>query len=102
MWGDDGFQQGSPFSGSAFALTIQPFVKEANMKLAAVAGCARFGMDDGYMIGPRETVFLVLPEFANGIRENTGCELVARKCRMYNMEEATWRDCTARGLIPEG
>jgi hypothetical protein len=82
MWGDDGHRQGSPSSGSAFALTIQPWVKEADKKLAAVGGCARFNMDDGYMIGPRETVFRVLLEFANGIQESTCCELVARKCRI--------------------
>ena len=47
LWGDDGLHQGSPSSGSAFALTIQPWVREADKKLTAAGGCARLGMDDG-------------------------------------------------------
>ena len=42
LWGDDGLQQGSPSSGSAFALTIQPWAREADLKLTAVGGCGRF------------------------------------------------------------
>ena len=43
-------------------------------------------MDDGYMVGPREVVFKVLAEFSEGIRQGTGCELVARKCMMYSLD----------------
>ncbi len=71
------------------------------MKLAAVGGYARFGMDDKYMIKPREIVFHVFLEFANVIWESTSCELVAKKCRMYNMDEGAWEDCNTRGIIPE-
>jgi hypothetical protein len=39
MWGDDGLQQGLPTSGHAFAFTIHPFVREADMKLEAAKGC---------------------------------------------------------------
>jgi hypothetical protein len=35
-----------------------------------------------------------------GIKESTGCELVARKCRMYSLDEGAWKDCIARGFIP--
>ncbi len=49
--------------------------------------CARFGMDDGYMIGPKEVVFEVLKEFAEAIREEHGCRLNTRKCKMYNINE---------------
>jgi len=101
LWRDDGLQHGSPSKGLAFALTMQPWVKAADKKLAAIGGCARFGMDDGYMIGLREAIFQVLPDFANGIRESTGCGLVARTCKMYSLDEGAWDDCNARGLIPE-
>jgi len=68
LWGDDGLQQGSPSSsGSAFALTIRPWVREADMKLTAAGGCARFGMNDGCMAESREVVFKVMAEFAEGI-----------------------------------
>ena len=62
-------------------------MKEADRKLAAVGGCARFGMDDGNMIGPRETVFRVLIDFAKGIKESTGRELVVKKCIMHSLDE---------------
>ena len=71
------------------------------MKLTAIRGCARFGMDDGYMVGPRDLIFKVLVEFAKGIREEIGCELVARKCRMYIMDAGAWQECIERNLIPE-
>jgi hypothetical protein len=43
-------------------------------------------MDYGYMTGPREAVFKLLAEFAEGIKEGTGCEMVARKCMMYSLD----------------
>jgi len=57
----------------------------ADRRLAEVGGCARFGMDDGYLVGPREIIFKILEELANWIKEGIGCELVARKCRMFSM-----------------
>jgi hypothetical protein len=44
-------------------------------------------MDYGYMVGPREVIFEVLEDFAKGIREGTGCELVARKCKFFRLDE---------------
>ena len=70
------------------------------MKLTVARGCTRFGMDDGYMVGPIEVVFKVLAEFAKGIREGTGCELVTRKCKIYNMDAGAWQDYTRKDLIP--
>jgi hypothetical protein len=51
----------------------------ADRRLAEVGGCARFGMDDGYLVVPREVIFKVLEKFANGIKEGTGCDLVDKK-----------------------
>jgi hypothetical protein len=76
-------------------------VREADIKLTARGGCGRFGMDDGYMVGPREVVFKVLVEFVKGTREGTGCELVARKRKMYIMDAGARHECTRRDLIPE-
>jgi hypothetical protein len=42
------------------------------MELNAAGGCARFGMDDGYLVGRREVIFGVLEDFAKGIRKGTG------------------------------
>jgi hypothetical protein len=77
-------------------------VKEADMQLAQAGGCARFGMDDGYMIGPPEVVFRVLAEFAAGIKEDCGCELNVNKCQMYSKEEGVCEEARRAGHIPEG
>jgi hypothetical protein len=97
--GDGGLHQGSPTSGPAFAFTIHTFVKEADRKLEATGGYVRFGMDDGYFVGPRKVVFEVLAEFEKGAREGTGCELVSHKCTVYRMDENGWDDCQRRGII---
>jgi hypothetical protein len=68
---DEGLLQEGPISSSAFSFTIHPAVVEANAKLAAARGCARFGMDDGYLLGPREIVFQVMQVFAQRIAEET-------------------------------
>ena len=44
----------------------------------------------------------MLEEFANGIREGTGCELVAKKSKMFSIDEGAREDCMARDHIPEG
>jgi hypothetical protein len=61
----------APSSSPAFAFTIQPWVRIVDRRLAKVGGHARFGMDDGYLVGPREIIFEVLEEFAKGIKERT-------------------------------
>ena len=49
-------------------------------------------MDDGYLVGPREVVLKVMEEFANGVRERAGCELVVKKCKMCIMDVGAWED----------
>jgi len=44
-------------------------------------------MDDRYMIRPKEVVFEVLAGFAEAIREEHGCSLKTRKCKMYSINE---------------
>jgi len=101
IWRDDGLQQGPPLQVRHLPLPYNlAWVREADKKVEAVGGCTRFGMDDGYMVGPREVIFGVLEDFAKGIREGTGCELMARKCKFSSMYENAWEDCNKRGLIP--
>jgi hypothetical protein len=97
----EGLVQGSPISSSGFSFTIHNKVKEADMRMVELGGCARFGMDDGYMIGPPEVVFQVLAEFAVGIKENCGCELNFKKCKMYNKDEGACEAARRAGHIPE-
>jgi len=76
-----------PTSSSGFSCTLHDKVKEAGIRPAEHGGCARFGMDDGHLIGPKEVIFVVLAEFAEGIQGDHGCMLNKRKCRIYNMTE---------------
>ena len=68
----EGLVQGPPTSSSGLSYTIHNKVKEADGGLAEYGGCARFGMDDGYLIGPKEVIFGVLAEFADGIQRDHG------------------------------
>ncbi len=95
MWNHEGSA-----SSSAFSYTIHGKVKAADAKLAMYGGCARFSMDDGYMVGPREVIFTVVAEFAAGVKEDCGCELNVKKCLMCNPREGVCKDARARWLIP--
>ena len=66
-----------------------------------LGGCARFGMDDGYMIGPPKLVVTLLVEFTTGIKEDCGCELNVSKCKMYTKEEGVCEAARRSGYIPE-
>jgi len=57
-------------------------------------------MDVRYMMGPKEIVFQVLEEFAEGIKEDHGCELNTRKCKMYSMEDDRCDEARREGHIP--
>ena len=93
--------QGSPISSSGFSYTIHEKVKKADVRLVEYGGCARFGMDDGYIMGPMEVIFQVLEEFAVGIGEDHGCHFNARKCKMHIMEEDRCEEARREGHIPE-
>jgi len=100
---DEGSVQGSPISSSGFSFTIDGVVKKADEKLAAVGGCAIFGMDDGYLVGPPEIVFEVLAEFARDLKTDSGCELNITKCKMYNVENTGGGGYgSRRGELPKG
>jgi hypothetical protein len=83
IYHDYGPLQGGPISSSVFSFTIHPAVVEADAKLATTRGCARFGLDDGYFVGPRDIIFTVLSRFAKRIRSKTGGQLVPMKCKWY-------------------
>jgi hypothetical protein len=97
----EGLVQGSPISSSRFSFTINDRVKKADGKLTGHGGYARFGMDDGYMVGPPEVVFRVLADFAKGLKHDYGCELNVFKCNMVSMEEGACEAAKRREYISE-
>jgi hypothetical protein len=58
-------------------------------------------MDNGYMVGPPEVVFKVLAEFAEGLKEECGCELNINKCKMFTWDDEACTRARYEGHIPE-
>jgi hypothetical protein len=96
LWGKDALNKGSPSSSSRFSWSIHGRVRQANEQLEVYGGCARFGMDDGYMVGPRDVIFTILKEFAEGAKADTECQLVPEKWKLYIPDPTTWQ-AFARG-----
>ena len=65
LWGEskEGVTQGDPESGPYFCVAVQEYVVKVDKLLAEGGGCARFGSDDGYLLGPTELVFGALERF---------------------------------------
>ncbi len=53
------------------------------------------------MIGPPEHVFKVLAEFAAGLKEDIGCELNIKKCKMFSNAEGACEAARRAGYILE-
>jgi hypothetical protein len=98
---NEGLAHGSSSSSAGFSYTIHDKVKEADARLVEYGGCVSFGMDDGYLVGPREVIFVVLSTFAKGIKEECGCALNVKKCKIYYEEEDACDEARRDGLIPE-
>ena len=47
--------------------------------------CARFDMDDGYVVGLRDMIFTVMAEFAEGVGRDTRCQVVPEKCNGHRL-----------------
>ena len=92
LWGEsgEGMCQGDPLAGAWFCVAWHRFVRELDASLAAVGGMARFGNDDGYLVGPSNVVFPALKKFADQVEENCLLRLQVTKTEVFS-----WS-----GLIP--
>ena len=79
----DGLNQGDGFASGEFAIGLQPDVCRVDQELAAGGGCAMFGNDDGYLMGPPETVFSALPRFEAATRRRCGLMLQRAKTEVF-------------------
>ncbi len=81
LWGQssEGATQGDPESGPYFCIAMQEYVVKADIFLNEHGGCARFGWDDGYLIGPPETAYAALEKFSKDVEEN--CDLVLQRTK---------------------
>ena len=94
MWGDseEGATQGDPAAGPFFCVSWQEEVRELDRAVATVGGLTKFGMDDGYVLGPPHVVFPALEKFARDVRGK--CLLQWEKTKT---EVFTWQ-----GILPTG
>ena len=102
LWGEswEGTTQGDPESGPYFAAAIQKYVVRVDAMLMSVGGCARFGWDDGYLLGPAAQVYEALEAFSTDVREE--CGLVLQRCKT---EVFSWNDGLVgvpHGLVQAG
>ena len=69
LWGEsgEGMSQGDPLAGAWFCVSWHQFVRELDATLSEVGGMARFGNDDGYLVGPASVVFPALDKFATQV-----------------------------------
>ena len=91
-WGEssEGTAQGDPLSAPYFNIAWQKYVRKLNCSLIDHGGMARFGMDDGYAIGPPEVVFPAIEKFAEDVQQE--CLLVWERTKT---EVFSWN-----GVIP--
>ena len=88
LWGEskEGGTQGDPESGPYFCIAIQPDVVAVDQLLQQHGGCARFGWDDGYLMGPPEETFAALEKFSESVQQSTGLVLQRTKTEVFSMD----------------
>ena len=93
-WGEsgEGTTQGGPESSPWFCAAIHTAVRRLDEALKAAGGLARFGMDDGYAVGPKEIVFSSIREFEKEVKDVCGLELEWSKTEVFSWD----------GRLPEG
>ena len=89
MWGEsgEGLSQGDPEASSWFSVGWHLYVRELSATLAAHGGIARFGNDDGYLVGPAEIIFPALEVFANNVQEKCLLHLQVTKTEVFTWSE---------------
>ena len=70
-WGrsSEGTAQGDPLSEPYFNVAWHKYVRKLNETVTEHGGMAKFGMDDGYAIGPPNIVFTAVEEFARKVEQ---------------------------------
>ena len=93
-WGEtgEGRTQGAPESAPLFCVAIQPAVRRMDARCREAGGMAKFGMDDGYAVGPKDVVFDAVRKFAEEVREQCLLQLEWSKTEVFSWD----------GVLPEG
>ena len=88
LWGEagEGMSQGDPEASGWFCVAWHEDVRELDAALAAHGGMARFGNDDGYLVGPANVVFQALEIFARNVREKCLLHLQVTKTEVFSWD----------------
>lgn len=81
---EEGLCQGDPTAVPFFCVAWHKFVRKLDAVLAEVGGLARFGNDDGYLIGPASVVFSALDRFAPQVREHCLLRFQVTKTKVFS------------------
>ena len=74
-------------------------VQKADQELESQGGCARFGWDDGYLIGPPDVTYATLETFSREVHDNCGLTLQRSKTEVFNRSDNT---TPRNGLVSAG
>ena len=93
-WGEtgEGGTQGGPESAPFFCVAIQPAVRRLDERCKAAGGMAKFGMDDGYAVGPKEVVVNAVRQFAEEVEQQCLLHLEWSKTEIFSWD----------GVLPDG
>ena len=100
LWGEtgEGGTQGGPESAPFFCIAIHPAVRRLDDRCKAAGGMARFGMDDGYAVGPKDIVMDAVQAFAEEVRRQCLLQLEWTKTEIFSWDEVLPAGCPA-GLL---
>ena len=88
----EGGTQGGPESAPFFCVAIQPAVRRLDERCKAAGGMAKFGMDDGYAVGPKEVVVNAVRQFAEEVEQQCLLHLEWSKTEIFSWD----------GVLPDG
>ena len=96
-WGEtgEGGTQGGPESAPFFCVAIQPAVRRMDEMCRAAGGMAKFGMDDGYAVGPKEVVIAAVKKFAAEVEEQCLLRLQWSKTEIFSWDGVLPAGCPA-------
>ena len=86
-WGESGqgVTQGDPESGPEFNVAWHDDVVVLDDEVSSVGGMARFGNDDGYVIGPLEVIFAATDKFLRNVAAKHGLDHNVLKTKCYHI-----------------
>ena len=86
LWGHtgEGHSQGDPEASGCFCVAWHADVRDLDATLKTAGGMAKFGNDDGYVIGPPSVLFPAIAYFAQQVRNKHLLHLQVQKTEIFS------------------